>query len=48
MLVGGTFISMYRNPSLKSRDLAFMVLFLALIEVLAIYGLIVAFQILSK
>ena len=47
MLVGWTFCSMYRNPSLKSRDLAFMVLFLALIEVLAIYGLIVAFQILS-
>jgi F0F1-type ATP synthase membrane subunit c/vacuolar-type H+-ATPase subunit K len=39
---------MYRNPSQRSRDLAFMVLFLALIEVLAIYGMIVAMQILSK
>jgi F-type H+-transporting ATPase subunit c len=47
MLVAGTFCSIYRNPTMKSRDLAFMVLFLALIEVLAIYGLIVAFQILS-
>jgi F-type H+-transporting ATPase subunit c len=48
MLVWGTFCSMYRNPSQRSRDLAFMVLFLALIEVLAIYGMIVALQILSK
>ncbi len=47
LLVWGTFCSLYRNPSLKSRDLAFMVLFLALIEVLAIYGLIVAMKILS-
>jgi F0F1-type ATP synthase membrane subunit c/vacuolar-type H+-ATPase subunit K len=38
---------MYRNPREKSRDLAFMVLFIALIEVLAIYGLIISFQILG-
>ena len=47
MLAWGTISSMYRNPHEKSRDLAFMVLFIALIEVLAIYGLIISFQILS-
>ncbi len=47
MLSSWTLSSMYRNPHEKSRDLAFMVLFIALIEVLAIYGLIVSLQILS-
>lgn len=47
MLSWWTLSSMYRNPHEKSRDLAFMVLFIALIEVLAIYGLIVSLQILS-
>lgn len=47
MLSRGVLYSMYRNPREKSRDLAFMVLFIALIEVLAIYGLIISFQILS-
>jgi F0F1-type ATP synthase membrane subunit c/vacuolar-type H+-ATPase subunit K len=43
--VSGVMDSIHRNPANKSKSLAFMVLFLALIEVLAIYGLIVAFQI---
>lgn len=47
MLCIWTIGSMYRNPREKSRDLAFMVLFIALIEVLAIYGLIISFQILG-
>lgn len=47
MLSWWTLSSMYRNPHEKSRDLAFMVLFIALIEVLAIYGLIISLQILS-
>jgi F0F1-type ATP synthase membrane subunit c/vacuolar-type H+-ATPase subunit K len=37
---------MSRNPANKSKDLTFMILFLALVEVLAIYGLIIAFNIL--
>ncbi|QFR39623.1 ATP synthase F0 subunit C [Candidatus Gracilibacteria bacterium 28_42_T64] len=46
-LVGGAINSMYRNPANKNSALAFMILFVALVEVLAIYGLIVAFKILS-
>jgi F0F1-type ATP synthase membrane subunit c/vacuolar-type H+-ATPase subunit K len=38
---------MNRNPENKGKIMAFMVLFLALIEVIAIYGLIVAFKILG-
>ena len=48
ILVSGVMDSIHRNPANKSKSLAFMVLFLALIEVLAIYGLIVAFQIIWK
>lgn len=46
VLVWWTFDAMSRNPANKSKDLTFMILFLALVEVLAIYGLIIAFRIL--
>jgi len=36
-----------RNPENKTQVLQFMVLFLALLEVIAIYGLIVSFQLLG-
>lgn len=36
---------MERNPNIKGKLLTFMVLFVALVEVTAIYGLIIAFQI---
>jgi F0F1-type ATP synthase membrane subunit c/vacuolar-type H+-ATPase subunit K len=39
---------MNRNPDIKAKILVFMILFLALIEVTAIYGLIIAFQILDS
>jgi hypothetical protein len=38
---------MERNPENKTRYLTFMILFVALVEVLAIYGLIIANQILK-
>mgnify|MGYP002477485114 CR=1 FL=1 len=45
VLVWWTFDAMSRNPANKSKDLTFMILFLALVEVLAIYWLIIAFKI---
>jgi len=39
--------AMERNPENKTRYLTFMILFVALVEVLAIYGLIIANQILK-
>ena len=48
ILVWWVMDSIHRNPANKTKSLAFMILFLALIEVLAIYGLIVAFQIMWK
>jgi F0F1-type ATP synthase membrane subunit c/vacuolar-type H+-ATPase subunit K len=47
MFVSSALDAMNRNPANKWSVLAFMVLFLALIEVVAIYGLIIAFQILG-
>lgn len=47
ILVWWTFDSMSRNPANKTKDLTFMILFLAMVEVLAIYGLIVAFNIIG-
>ena len=46
VLVSGCIAAMNRNPHNKTKDLTFMVLFVALVEVIAIYGLIIAFQIL--
>jgi len=39
---------MNNAPEAKGKIMAFMVLFVALIEVIAIYGLIVSFQILNN
>ncbi|RKW23186.1 hypothetical protein D8B46_03940, partial [Candidatus Gracilibacteria bacterium] len=47
-LISGAFNAIARNPEYKARYLSFMILFVALVEVLAIYGLIVSMQILSK
>lgn len=47
-LVWGALEAMNRNPEFKGKIMSFMVLFLALIEVVAIYGLIIAFKILEK
>jgi F0F1-type ATP synthase membrane subunit c/vacuolar-type H+-ATPase subunit K len=38
---------MNRNPDNKNKSLVFMVLFLALVEVIAIYGLIIAFKVIG-
>jgi F0F1-type ATP synthase membrane subunit c/vacuolar-type H+-ATPase subunit K len=46
LLVWWALEAINRNPENKGKIMAFMVLFLALIEVIAIYGLIIAFQIL--
>ena len=45
ILVSGAMKAMARNPEIKGKILTFMVLFVALVEVTAIYGLIIAFQI---
>ena len=37
--------SINRNPENKAKMMAFMVLFMALLEVIAIYGLVIAFKI---
>ncbi len=38
---------MNTNPKIKGKIMTFMVLFVALVEVTAIYGLIVAFKIIG-
>jgi F0F1-type ATP synthase membrane subunit c/vacuolar-type H+-ATPase subunit K len=38
---------MYKNPENRGKLLTFMILFLALIESAAIYGLITSFQIIT-
>jgi len=45
ILVSGAMSSMSRNPKIKAKLMTFMVLFIALVEVTAIYGLIIAFRI---
>lgn len=47
-LIAGALESMNRNPDNKLKIMTFMVLFVALVESAAIYGLIIAMQILSK
>ncbi|MDD2907754.1 MAG: hypothetical protein PHH98_03880 [Candidatus Gracilibacteria bacterium] len=47
MLVIGAIQAMSRNPKVKSKIMTFMVLFIALVESAAIYGLVVAFKILA-
>ncbi len=46
-LVSHSLESVNRNPRNKGQVMQFMVLFLALIETIAIYGLIIAFQLLG-
>lgn len=48
LVISWTFGAMERNPKERTKYLTFMILFVALVEVLAIYWLIVAFQILWK
>jgi F0F1-type ATP synthase membrane subunit c/vacuolar-type H+-ATPase subunit K len=38
---------MSKNPKLKSKIMTFMVLFVALVESAAIYGLVISFKILG-
>lgn len=47
-MVASSLEAVNRNPDNKSQVLQFMILFLALIETVAVYGLIISFQILSK
>ncbi len=47
-LVSGSFKAMARNPEGRIKDLTYMILFVALVEVLAIYWLFIAFNILGK
>lgn len=47
LLVSGAMDATLRNPEMKSKIMTFMILFLALVESVAIYGLIIAFQLLG-
>lgn len=40
--------SILRNPEIKNKIMVFMILFIALVESSAIYGLIIALQVLAK
>ncbi len=46
-LIAWALSAMHRNPEIKAKIMTFMVLFVALVEVTAIYGLIIAFQIIA-
>ena len=46
-LVAWAMDAILRNPSIKGKIMTFMVLFLALVESVAIYGLIIALQLLA-
>jgi len=46
-LVAWALWAMERNPEIKNKIMTYMVLFIALVEVTAIYGLIIAFQIMD-
>ena len=46
-LVATSMEALNRNPENKNQVLQFMILFMALIEVIAIYGLIISFQLLG-
>ena len=47
LLIKGSMDAINRSPETKGKIMAFMVLFVALIEVVAIYWLIIAFKVLS-
>jgi len=46
-LVAGALESIWKNPESKGKILTFMILFLALIESVAIYGLVIALSLLG-
>lgn len=48
MLVAWAMDSIHRNPAIKGKIMWFMILFLALVESSAIYGLVIAMQLLAK
>ncbi|MBS9775090.1 ATP synthase F0 subunit C [Candidatus Gracilibacteria bacterium] len=48
LLVAGGLTAMNRNPKNKTKNLTFMILFLALVEAVAIYGLFLAMQVIAK
>ena len=47
ILIKGAIDGMNRSPETKGKTMAFMVLFVALVEVVAIYGLIIAFKLIG-
>ena len=47
-MVAASLEAVNRNPDNISQVRQFMILFLVLVETVAVYGLIVAFEILSK
>jgi len=47
MLVSGAMDAIQRNPAIKGKIMTFMVLFLALVESAAIYGLVIALMLLG-
>lgn len=47
VLLAGAMDATLRNPAMKGKIMTYMVLFLALIEAIAIYGLIIALQLLG-
>jgi len=47
LLISGALDAMYRNPAVKTKIMTFMILFLAIIESVAIYGLVIALSLLK-
>jgi F-type H+-transporting ATPase subunit c len=47
LLVSGAMEATLRNPEMKTKYMTFMILFIALVESAAIYGLIIAFRLLG-
>ena len=47
MLVSGAMEAIFRNPAMKGKIMTFMILFLALVESSAIYGLVIALSLLG-
>lgn len=47
LLIAGALSAMSRNPEIKGKIMTYMVLFVALVEVTAIYGLLVSFRIIN-
>jgi F-type H+-transporting ATPase subunit c len=48
LLIKGAIKGINQNPELKGKVMAFMVLFVALVEVVAIYGMIIAFKVIDE